>query len=249
MQKKIWEKQFPLNYFIVRPISFYITYLTLKITLDPARVAIFGFVLGAIGCLLMACSHVYSIWLALLLIFLFSLMDAVDGNVARTTQNVTLFGKYLDGMLGDLIEGIYPFSLGIGLYLSAYPLPSDFVSAFVNHHAKTLPLLLGALILICKLWSKLFERGYELYRIKKEGFTPIPNVNQLKPYDKSKYSNQWYYLLFINLDSLNNQLLLLTISVLLEQEILFLFIFAVFYLFKGILYLIHYFLKTRSLFL
>ena len=83
-QKKNWEKQFPLNYFLIRPVSFYITYFTLKVTLDPAKVAIFGFVLGVIGCFLLMFSSICSIWPGFFLIFLFSLFDAVDGNVART---------------------------------------------------------------------------------------------------------------------------------------------------------------------
>jgi hypothetical protein len=249
IQKKAWEKQFPLNYFFVRPASFYITYVTLRVTQDPAKVAIFGFTLGALGCLLIAFSSLYYVWSGLLLILSFSLMDAVDGNVARTTQNVTLFGKYLDGLLGELIENTYPFSLGIGLYLSGNAVHSDFVLAFAKHHAKTLPLFLGASILICKLWSKLFERGYEVYRIQKEGFTPVAKANLQKPFEKSKYSRQWYYLLFINLDSLNNQLLLLTIFILLKLEIWFLFILASFYFFKAILSFIYYFLRTRSLLL
>jgi hypothetical protein len=246
VQKRIWEKQFPLNYFLVRPVSFYITYLTLKVTLDPAKVAIFGFVLGAFGCLIMACSPVYPIWLALLLIFLFSILDAVDGNVARTTNNVTLFGKYLDGLLGELIEGIYPFSLGIGLYLSRDSLPSDFVQALAKHHARTLPLLLGALILICKLWSKLFERGYEVYRIQKEGCPPIGQVNLKKPIAKSTRSGRWYYLVFINIDSLNTQLLLLLILSLLGLEIWFLFFLACFFCTKAIYFFFFYYNKSKK---
>jgi phosphatidylglycerophosphate synthase len=249
IQKKNWEKQFPLNYFFVRPISFYITYLTLKATQDPGKIAIFGFLLGALGCFSFTLIFFCTIWPGLVLISLYSLSDAVDGNVARTTQNVTLFGKYLDGVLGDIIEGIYPFSLAIGLYLSGNAMNSDLVVALVKEHAKVLPLLLGALILICRLWSKLFERGYDHYRIQKLGFTPVAKTNLQKTIEKSKYSHQWYYLLFINLDSLNNQLLLLTIFILLKLEIWFLFVFATFYFFKAVLFFIFYFNKTRSLFL
>lgn len=248
-QKKIWERQFPLNYFLIRPLSFYVTYLVIRITSNPAKIATFGFILGVLGCFSLTLISFCTIWPGLFLILLYSLSDAVDGNVARTTQNVTLFGKYLDGLLGDLIEGIYPFSLAIGLYLSDNAVNSDFVVAFAKEHAKALPLLLGALILICKLWSKLFERGYDHYHIRKEGFTPVAKTNLQKPFEKSKYSHQWYYLLFINLDSLNNQLLLLTIFILLKLEIWFLFMFAMFYFFKAVLSFIYYFIKTRSLLL
>ena len=50
-------------------------------------------------------------------------MDAVDGNIARTTRNVTYYGKFLDGLLGEIIEGSYKRDLedeDIGLRQGGY---------------------------------------------------------------------------------------------------------------------------------
>lgn len=244
-QKKTWEKQFPLNYFLVRPLSFYLTYITLRVTRDPSKVALFGFALGIIGCLLLALSSIYSIWPGLLFVFLFSILDAVDGNVARTTNNVTLYGKYLDGFLGDLIYGSYQFFLGIGLYFSASWPPHHLIAALPNEHLKALPLFLGSVILIGHLWAISFETRFDNYRIQKEGFTPIGETTLSKPISKSRRSEKWYYLIFINIDSLNSQLLLFTILSFLKLEIFALLFFACFFTAKAFFYLFFFYRKAK----
>lgn len=246
-QKKRWERQFPLNYFLIRPLSFYVTYFVIRITHNPAKIAIFGFVLGVLGCLSLTLISLCTIWPSLLLITFYSLLDAVDGNVARTTHSVTLFGKYLDGFLGDLIDSTYPFFLGIGLYISSDALQHNYIVSLMDVHATVLPLFLGALILICKLWAKQFQAGHEAYRIQKEGQSPVGESELLKPTGTSRHSNRWYYLLFINIDSLNTQLLLLTILVVFKVELWFLLFMAFFFFVKAIFYLLYYFTKTKSI--
>jgi len=245
-QKKNWEKQFPLNYFLIRPLSFYLTYITLRVTRDPAKVAIFGFVLGVIGCFLLMFSSICSIWPGFFLIFLFSFFDAVDGNVARTTKNVTLFGKFLDGYLGDLIYRGYPFSLGIGLHFSPDRLPHRLIATITHEHAIALPLLLGSLILISGLWATSFERTYDAYRVQKEGCLPIGQADVKKPIAKSTRSGRWYYLVFVNIDSTNTQLLLLLILSLLGLEIWFLFFLTCFFCTKAIYFFVFYYNKSQK---
>ena len=246
-QKRKWEKQFPINFFLVRPLSFRLTYVVLGLTHNPARIAVFGFIIGILGCLALICLSFCSIWPGLFLIFCYSLLDAVDGNVARTTNNVTLFGKYLDGLLGDLIDGSYPFFLGIGLYISGDALQHNYIVSLSDAHATVLPLFLGAFILISRLWAKLFQAGHEAYRVKKEGRAPAGESELKKPTGTSRHSDRWYYLLFLNVDCLNNQLLLLTILALLGFEIYFLIFLSFFFLVKAVFYFFYYYSKTKSL--
>lgn len=246
LQKKNWEKQFPINYFFIRPLSFYLTFLILRVTQNPAKVAIFGFALGLAGCLLLAGSSMWSIWPGLIFVLLYSISDAVDGNVARTTQNVTLFGKYLDGLLGNIIDGSYFFSLGIGLYVLGTGLQDPILSVSFQDHARATPLFLGAFILICKLWAILFQARHETYRIRKEGSHPLRESEVKKIIGKSTISDHWYYLLFVNLDSLNNQLLLLAFFSAVGLSIWFLVVFACFFFVKAIVYFVVFFKKTKS---
>lgn len=248
-QKKSWEKQFPINYFLVRPLSFYITYVIIRITRSPAKIAMFGFVLGLLGCLMLTLSSLCTIWPGLLLIFFYSLSDAVDGNVARTTRNVTLFGKYLDGLIGDLIDGWYPFFLGLGLYFYPETSKDPFIRNLLHEHATILPLFLASLILITNLWARSFATTYQLYRIRKHGTPPSDDHELTAPVAKSRHSDRWYYLVFVNMDCLNNQLVILAFLALLKIEIWFLILFSFFYFTKAIFYLFIYFRKTRSLLL
>lgn len=246
VQKKEWEKQFPINYFFVRPLSFCLTYLVLKVTRNPAIVAIFGFVLGLIGCFLLVCSFIWSIWPGIVFICLYSISDAVDGNVARTTQDVTLFGKYLDGLLGELIDGSYFFFLGIGLYCSGVGAKDTVFSTFIQTHSQVIPLFLGSVILISKLWAALFRNLYEIYKARKDGLAPFNDFQAKSIIGKSKYHDRWYFLVFINLESLNTQLLLLILFAALRIEIWFLVLFASFFVGRALLYLVFYFARTRS---
>ena len=246
VQKKEWEKQFPINYFFVRPLSFYLTYLVLKVTQDPAKVAIFGFCLGIIGCSFLATSHLFSLWPGLLLVILYSISDAVDGNVARTTQNVTLFGKYLDGLLGELIDGSYFFFLGIGLYCSGVGTKDPVFSTLIQTHSQVIPLFLGSVILISKLWATLFRNLHGIYKAQKDGLAPLNDSQPKSIIGKSKYHDRWYFRIFINLESLNTQLLLLILFAALRIEIWFLVLFACFFVGRALLYLVFYFARTKS---
>lgn len=245
-QKRDWEKQFPINYFFVRPFSFYVTYLVLKVTSNPANVAIFGFILGVIGCFFLATSSLFSLWPGILFISLYSLSDAVDGNIARTTHNVTLFGKYLDGLLGELIDGSYFFFLGIGLYFSWDGSKGSLISPLFRNHAQVLPLIFGAVALICRLWATHFRNSYEIYRVRKEGLPAVDESQVKNIIGKSRYHGRWYFLILINLESLNTQLLLLILLVAMGFEIWFLVFFACFFAARAFAYFIFYFGKTRA---
>lgn len=246
-QKKEWEKQFPINYFVVRPMSFYLTYLVLKVTRNPAKVAVFGFILGMLGCFLLVCSAIWSVWIGIVLISLYSVSDAIDGNIARTTQNVTLYGVYLDGLLGDLIDGNYFFFLGIGLYFLGYNRDASNITVLAQEHVNNIPIILGAIIVICRLWANTFESRYYIYKNKKEGLAPFDRSKLLLNTGKSRMSGRWYFRIYLNIGCLNNQLVLLIILAVFRLEIWFLVFFSCFFISKALFYSVYYFGRTKSL--
>ncbi len=245
-QKKNWERQFPINSHIVRPFSFIVTYWVLKITTNPAKIASFGFLIGLLGFLFLSCSAIFSLWPGIILIILYSISDAVDGNVARATKSVTLFGKYLDGLLGDIIDGNYFFFLGLGLYFSEPSFDGLFISLLQKDYALALPLFLGAWIIICRLWALNFKSRYDTYRIRKEGMKPFNDAQMQEVIGKSTFSDRWYYLLFINIECLNNQLLLLVILTALNLTLWFLLLFALLYTIKVVFFFFYFFILTKS---
>ena len=246
IQKKKWEKQFPLTYFFVRPISFYITYVILKITTKAERISYFGALLGIFGCFFLAYSFRWSIWPGIIFIALYSISDAVDGNMARTTKDVTLWGIYLDGLIGTLINTNYLFFLGTGLYLSGAGIADPIISSFLQEHAHYAPFLFGSLITIFKLWAMFFENSYDTFKLRKEGVPAYTESQAKRIIGTSRFSTNWCFLIFINLDSLNNQLLLLTISAMFKLEIWFLAFLTFYFAAKALLYLIYYSKKTNE---
>lgn len=248
-QKKEWEKQFPINYFFVRPLSFFLTYFVLLITKNPAKVAFVGFIFGAFALFSFIGSSIWSIWPGIIFLSLYSLSDAIDGNIARTTDNVTLYGIYLDGLIGIVIEGFYFFSIALGLTYDDKTIISSHIFGYRSNFIVSLPLFLGSLILISKLWSSIFHNLYDIFKIKIGEDTIQSGYDVKGIIGKSTYSDRWYYQLFINLDSLNNQLLILILCSLLKIELFFLTFFALFYFFKALIYLAFYFHKTKSMLL
>ncbi len=96
----------------------------------------------------LACAYAYSthqFWLALLLLPLSSLWDAIDGTVARALKQESLWGNYFETMIDKLIEilifiglaFVSPFAsiaaLGFGL-LSSYAKPRVALVIITDNH-------------------------------------------------------------------------------------------------------------------
>jgi len=82
-QKKDWEKQFPTIYYFSRPISFYLTYLIIRITENPTHIVWVGFIIGLLAWISFLFISYLTIWPGVILMVIFSILDAVDGNIAR----------------------------------------------------------------------------------------------------------------------------------------------------------------------
>ena len=239
IQKKDWERQFPISYFLFRPISFYLTYLAVRITESPSRVAWVGFAIGAAGCLSLLFTSHLTIWPSILLLIVLALLDAVDGNIARVTKNVTHFGKYLDGMIGMAIEGSYCFWIGLGLYLSSEDL---YMLNFLHlgYNNKILIVLASVIILAGKLYSSIFEGGYYTHLIQKQKQDGTFQDALDQNIQSSTYRKLWWYLLFVNLNAFNLQLIILALCAVLNMVDLFLLFFAIYYLFRLLVTMIFY---------
>lgn len=239
-QKKEWEKQFPVSYYIFRKLSFPITYLVLKLTTSPSKVAITGFFIGIAGNISLLYADSTGILPGIILLMIVALSDAVDGNIARTTKNVTYYGKYLDSVLGISIEGTYPLFLGIGLYLweECQCVTNPF--GLFDSDLKLMMLICGAIITAGAVYSNKITETYDYQRIHKE-----KDSNQFKhdinaKFGTSTYSRNPFYLLFSNLNAFNLQLPVLLICYFVSAVDIFMLFFAGYYLFRYIFILLFY---------
>ena len=245
-QKKTWEKQFPINHYIVRPLSFYVTYLIIRVTDSASSLAWMSFVIGLSGCLSFLGLSWWTAWPGIILLFTFSLLDAVDGNIARTTGNVTYSGKFLDSVLGEIIEATYCFWIGLGLSFSESPYFQLAGSDIVTNRVSLLPILCGAFIMGGRLLSSWIDLQYRNLFFERQENRDRPQTSIRDHIQTSTFKDNLYYRIFINFNSLNNQILFLILCAWAGKIELFLYLLAPYYLARAIIHLIFFQYRAKE---
>jgi len=245
IQKKDWEKQFPVSYYVFRPLSFYLTFLIVRITGSASAVAWFGLIVGLLASVSLVAIHYITIWPGIILLALFALLDAVDGNIARVTKTVTYYGKYLDGVIGMLVESIYFLWLGVGLYLSSQEFRM-FGSRDFHLTVKSFVIIAGAVILFCKLCSSLIENMYDNLYIQKQKDEGKFHDSLTNVIQSSTYRGLWWHEIYVNLNAFNLQVLLLAVSAVFGVIHLFLLFFALYYFVRMLTVMVFYFRRGKD---
>lgn len=246
-QKKAWEKQFPINYFLVRPLSFLITYPVLRIIHSPSKVAWTGFVIGVVACFAFLGLSLWTIWPGIIFISIFSILDAVDGNIARTTKNVTYYGKFLDSLIGEVIEGSYCFCIGVGVILEGLSSSDPVVKNGGVFIYNIMPLLAAAIIIAGRLYSSFIDLKYQtLFFEKKVDENTIEGRSIYDPIGTSVFKDQWIYKVFVNFNLLNNQIIFLIIVSLFWRPDFFLYFLAIYYFTRGMIYFIFFMRRAEK---
>ena len=244
-QKKEWEKQFPVNYYIVRPLSFLITYFVIRLTNSPDRIAWIGFIIGLAGCFSFLGINLWSAWLGVILLFTFSLLDAVDGNIARTTGNVTYHGRFLDGLLDETIEASYCLCIGLGLSVG-FPIFPGATNNIAATHSSILPLLSGVIIMGGRLFCSFVDLKYEYHFFEKQGANNRIKTNINDKIQSSTFRDKWYYQVFININLLNNQIVILVICLWFGKIAFFLSLLAPYYLVRAVVYFVFFLRRAKQ---
>ena len=244
-QKRTWEKQFPVNYYIIRPFSFLVTHFVIRVSTSPSKIAAAGLLIGMLGCLSFLGLSLWTAWPGIILLFTFSLLDAVDGNIARTTHNVTHYGKFLDSLIGEIIEGSYCFWISLGvtlgsLYIGLKP------SYFAHDVQRVIPLVCGTIIMAGRLYSSFIEMNYERNAFEKEATKYIAKTGLHNNIKSSTFRKNWLYLIFVNLNCLNNQILLLFFCILIGKIDIFLYLFALYYIIRVVTYAVYFLFRAQK---
>jgi len=112
--KRDYEKYLPFSRFFFRPLGFLLTWAAVRVGQTTESVAWISGLAGLAGCTFLIIGKgttLLSIGIGLL--FLFNLLDCVDGSIARATNTQNPYGKFLDSICGNLIDFAFWGVIGI----------------------------------------------------------------------------------------------------------------------------------------
>lgn len=115
-EKKFFDKNNLWGYWVFRQVSYYPTWLCLKLGISANSVTFMGFILGLAGCALLAFGNYVSVIIGAILVNLWALFDYIDGNIARYSGSSSKYGAFIDNANGLVISGLLFFSTGIGAF-------------------------------------------------------------------------------------------------------------------------------------
>ena len=115
-EKRRLDRDNPWLYFVMRPISFYPTWLFLKLGISANQTTYIGLIIGVIGCIFLALGSHWAPIIGVVLINIGYLFDVVDGNVARYTNSCSKYGQYIDGMATYIMVPLTFIAIGIGVF-------------------------------------------------------------------------------------------------------------------------------------
>ena len=101
---------------IHRNISTYFAYVFVKLNIKPNTITISSFFICILGFIFLSIGTYMSLAIGSLLFILFRIMDEVDGEVARATNQVTTAGKYFEIMQEYVCQLCLGIGLGIGMF-------------------------------------------------------------------------------------------------------------------------------------
>lgn len=115
VRSNLWE------YFVLRPISFRLTPLFIRLGFSANAVTALGMLLLICGLVFISlgATHRYNFIIGAALINISILLDYIDGNIARWRGQSSQFGALFDHIVGQVYCSFQPICLGLGLYLSS----------------------------------------------------------------------------------------------------------------------------------
>jgi phosphatidylglycerophosphate synthase len=110
------ERQGAYGYYLIRPLSLYLTYLALCLGLSANQVTVLQTIAGLAGAFCLAVPSTGMGLAGLALLQFGFLLDNVDGEVARFRRQVSLTGKFLDSIGHQFVVPAMYFALGVSTY-------------------------------------------------------------------------------------------------------------------------------------
>jgi phosphatidylglycerophosphate synthase len=104
--------------FFARPLSFPVAWLALAVGLTPNHVTYASLILNLVGMGLMAGGQQTSMAWGVVIILFALVLDAADGNMARTAKRFSPVGEWLEGVGSYVLCGGFHIAGGVGAWLA-----------------------------------------------------------------------------------------------------------------------------------
>jgi phosphatidylglycerophosphate synthase len=158
-QKAEQDKNELMGYYIVRPLSFYPTAVSMNIGLTANQTTWISLIVLLVGCFLLAVGNYLTALAGAALLNIWLVLDFVDGNIARYEKTCSRYGEFIDA-LGAYLAHLSFFAAGVGFYVSRNSLllarfewPAEGYSVVI--------LILGAIASIAAIWIRLIYQKFK----------------------------------------------------------------------------------------
>lgn len=118
--------------FLFRPLSFPIAWFCLRLKLSPAAVSYFSGLVCVAGGILFAWPDHRLAGIGVVLFFLFSVLDCVDGNMARVSGKAGPWGNWADAVMGFIAYTSIFFALGLYVFWQSNLWPVLLISGLTS---------------------------------------------------------------------------------------------------------------------
>lgn len=102
--KMAYEQYLPLSRYVFRPVGFLLTWAAVRMGWTSEGVSWLSGLVGLAGCGLLASGSPEMLPVGIGVLFLFNLLDCVDGSLARTLKTQNPYGRFLDSICGGVID-------------------------------------------------------------------------------------------------------------------------------------------------
>ena len=208
-------------YYVIRKISFYPTWLFLKIGISANQATFISIIVGVIGCSFLAFGNYGTRIMGALLINFWIVLDCVDGNIARYKETFSNYGEFIDALGGYLLNAILFLSVGIGAF--GYPESSfNFVNRiFAGSFNESILIISGAWASLVIILSRLiFHKFMNI-------FSQAQSVKITPGEESRKGFSHILYLVVHNIVSLSGFLTpILLLAVIFRLLSIFVFLYA-----------------------
>lgn len=181
-EKKISDKNNLWGYFVLRRISYYLTWIFLRLGISADQVTGISLIIGSLGCIFLA-SKGYrngNTIIGALLVNIWALLDYVDGNIARFNNSCSKCGEFFDALTGYTVGTLLFFSVGIGVFNHPDSSLSSLLLLLGADINKSMFLIFGCCASLFFISKFLIVNKFAiLFQLKKNDIIGLPKSNIL----------------------------------------------------------------------